>query len=146
MDGLSNSIKEGIREYTSTKDLWFKLESEYQRENQDIEKETEFKLTEYVRQEEKEVQASNISGGKDLSYYSSIDCDDIKNDLEDVKKDLLAHILKDIDLKYNLRLKKKILTSLENYHYKTIDLLKKLNHQRKVYKLRWKTNKMKLKD
>ena len=99
-----------------------------------------------MKEEEKEVQASDISGGKDLSYYSSIDCDDIKNDLEDVKKDLLAHLLKDIDLKYNLRLKKKILTSLENYQNKTIDLLKKLNHQRKVYKLRWKTNKMKLKD
>ena len=33
----------------------------------------------------------------------------------------------DIDLKYNLRLKKKILGSFEKYHENSMDLLKKLN-------------------
>ena len=32
MDGLPNSVKESVGEYTSSKDLWFKLESEYQKE------------------------------------------------------------------------------------------------------------------
>ena len=36
----------------------------------------------------------------------------------------------DIDLKYNLRLNRKILRSFENYQKKTKDLLKKLNHKR----------------
>ena len=31
MDGLPSSVKESVGEYTSTKDLWFKLESEYQK-------------------------------------------------------------------------------------------------------------------
>ena len=30
MDGLPSSVKESVGEYNSTKDLWFKLESEYQ--------------------------------------------------------------------------------------------------------------------
>ena len=36
----------------------------------------------------------------------------------------------DIDLKYNLRIKKKILGSFEKYQKKTMDLLKKLNHKK----------------
>ena len=31
IDGLPSSAKESVGEYTSTKDLWFKLESEYQK-------------------------------------------------------------------------------------------------------------------
>ena len=31
MDGLPSSMKESVGEYTSAKDLWFKLESEYQK-------------------------------------------------------------------------------------------------------------------
>ena len=31
MAGLSSPVKENVGEYTSAKDLWFKLESEYQR-------------------------------------------------------------------------------------------------------------------
>ena len=31
MDGLPISVKESAREYTSAKDLWFKLESESQK-------------------------------------------------------------------------------------------------------------------
>ena len=32
MDGIHNSMKESVEEYTSAKDLWFKLESKYQKE------------------------------------------------------------------------------------------------------------------
>ena len=32
MDGIPSSVKESIGEVTSAKDLWFKLESEYQKE------------------------------------------------------------------------------------------------------------------
>ena len=39
MDGLSSSIQESLKYYTSTKDLWFNLEEEYQKKNQDKEKE-----------------------------------------------------------------------------------------------------------
>ena len=38
MDGLPNSVKESVREYTSAKDLWFKLESEYQKARPEPEK------------------------------------------------------------------------------------------------------------
>ena len=40
MDGLSSPIKESVKEYTFAKDLWFKLEEEYQRRSQDKENET----------------------------------------------------------------------------------------------------------
>ena len=39
MDGLSSSIQESVKYYASTKDLWFKLEEEYLKKNQDKEKE-----------------------------------------------------------------------------------------------------------
>ena len=35
MDGLSSSVRESVGEHTSAKDLWFKLESEYQGRNQE---------------------------------------------------------------------------------------------------------------
>ena len=49
IDGLSSSVKETVGEYTSAKDLLFKLESEYQKGNQDTKKETKVKLIEDVR-------------------------------------------------------------------------------------------------
>ena len=52
-----------------------------------------------MKQEEKEVQTSDINECKDLSYYSSSDCDNIENDLEDAKKYFLARLLMDIDVK-----------------------------------------------
>ena len=39
MDRLSSSIKESVGDYTSTKDLWFKLESEYRSEERRVGKE-----------------------------------------------------------------------------------------------------------
>ena len=43
MDGILRPIKESIGKYTSAKDLWFKLEEEYQKKNQDKEKEAKVK-------------------------------------------------------------------------------------------------------
>ena len=73
MDGLSSPIKESIKEYTSAKDLWFKLEEEYQRRSQEKEKETEFKDQ---KQGEKEEQYSNVSKGK--NSYVGDNSDDIE--------------------------------------------------------------------
>ena len=36
----------------------------------------------------------------------------------------------DIDLKYNLRLKRNLMWSFKNYQQKTMDMLKKLSHER----------------
>ena len=43
LDGLPSSIKENVGEYTSARDLWLKLEKEYQNKRQDIEKISEEK-------------------------------------------------------------------------------------------------------
>ena len=43
MDRLSSPIKKNIGKYTLAKDLWFKVEEEYQKKNQDKEKEGEVK-------------------------------------------------------------------------------------------------------
>ena len=113
-----------------TKALWFKLETEYQGRNQDTKIEVEVKSIEDEKQEEKEEQASDTSKDKNIFDYSSSDCDNLENDLEDAKKDVLARFLADIDLRYNLRLKRKILGSFEKYHEKFMDMFKKLNHKK----------------
>ena len=130
INGLSSSVKESVGEYTSAKYLWFKLQSECQKGNQDTNKEEKLNFTEDVKQEENEEQALDINDGKDISYYSSSDCNKVENDLEDAKKYFLAQLLMDIDLKYNLRLKRKILGSLKKYHKNSTNLLKKLNHKK----------------
>ena len=107
MGFLSRSVKESLGEHTLAKDLWFKLESEYQGINQDTNVEAEVKSTEDEKQQEKEECVSNTSEGKNLSDYSGSDCENVEDDLEDAKKDVLAHLLADIDLCYNLRLKER---------------------------------------
>ena len=82
-------------------------------------------------EDEKEEKTSDTSEGKNLSDYSSSDCDNIEDDLEYAKKDVLAHLLADIDLRYNLRLKRNILGSFEKYHESSVDLLKKLGFKKK---------------
>ena len=72
--------------YTSTKDLWFKLESEYQGRNQYTKIEAEVKSTKDEKQEEKEEQASYTNQGKNIFYYSSSDCDNIENDFKMLRK------------------------------------------------------------
>ena len=55
MDGLRSSVKENVGEYTSTKYLWFKLESEYQKARPEPRKtdgESEDKPPEELNQEE----------------------------------------------------------------------------------------------
>ena len=55
MDGLPNLVKESVGEYSSAKDLWFKLESEYQKaipEPEKINQESEDKPTKEINQEE----------------------------------------------------------------------------------------------
>ena len=85
MDGLSIPIKESVKEYTSTKDIWFKLGGEYQSRSQYKEKETEVKDE---KQGEKDEQASNASEGK--KYYVGYNYDDIEIPFrEDEKEDLL---------------------------------------------------------
>jgi len=123
----SQALSENVREQNSTKDLWFKLESEYQGRNQDTKIEVEVKSIEDEKQEEKEEHASDTNEGRNLFDYSSSDCDNVEDDLEEAKKDVLVHLLADIDLRYNLRLKRKILGSFEKYHEKSVDLLKKLS-------------------
>ena len=51
LDGLPSSIKKSVGEYTSAKDLWSKLEKEYQSKWQDKEKSVWEKPTKYVKQE-----------------------------------------------------------------------------------------------
>ena len=51
LDGLPSSIKENVEEYTYAKDLWLKLEKEYQNKRQDIEKDVEEKPIEDMKQE-----------------------------------------------------------------------------------------------
>ena len=55
MDGLPNSVKEHVGEYTSAKDTWFNLESEYQNERPEPEnayQELEDKPPKDINQEE----------------------------------------------------------------------------------------------
>ena len=68
-----------------------------------------------MKQEKTEVKASDISECKDHFGCGSIAGDDIKNDLEDAKKYFVEQLLMDIDLKYNLRFKMKMLRSFKNY-------------------------------
>ena len=65
MDGLSRLVKESAGEYTSTKYLWFNLESEYQKERPELEridKESEDKPTEEVNQEEDKQEEDSSKG------------------------------------------------------------------------------------
>ena len=63
LDGLPNFVKKSVGEYTSAKDLWSKLEKEYQRKRQDTKKNVEENPTEDVKQEAK--QDSVINEGED---------------------------------------------------------------------------------
>ena len=77
MDGLPRSVKEGIGECTSAKDLWFKLEDEYKKERHDIEQdnqEAKIKITEDIKHEE-----SHSSKGMDNSDCSMYIFDEVEN-------------------------------------------------------------------
>ena len=87
MDGLPSTIKESVGEYNSTKDIWLKLEREYQNGRQDIEKmnqETEDKPPEDVK-EKKELDSNE---GMDSFYCNTRICDEIEYVLAKDDKDL----------------------------------------------------------
>jgi hypothetical protein len=71
LDGLPSSIKENVEEYTSARDLWLKLEKEYQNKRQDTEKITEEKPTKDMKK--KDVEEKPI---KDMKQESLQDPDD----------------------------------------------------------------------
>ena len=80
MDGLPSSVKESVGKYTSAKDLWFKLESEYRKGRLDTEKtdhELEVKPTEQVKQKE-EKQEVDSSKGMDAFDCNDNMCDEIE--------------------------------------------------------------------
>ena len=52
LDGLPSSIKENVEEYTSARDLWLKLEKEYQNKRQDTEKIAEEKPTKDMKKKD----------------------------------------------------------------------------------------------
>ena len=61
LGGLSSSIQESVKDYSSAKDLQFKLEEEYLKKSRAKENEADVKDE---KQEEKQVQASDRSEGK----------------------------------------------------------------------------------
>ena len=80
MDGLPSSVKESVGEKTSAKDLWFKLESEYQKARPEPEKtdqESEDKPPEELNQEE-DKQEEDSNKGMDSCDYNDILCDEIE--------------------------------------------------------------------
>ena len=109
MDGFINSVKESVGEYTLAKDLWFKLESEYQKGRPDTEKtdqESKDKPPEGVNQEE-EKQVVDSSKGMDSFDWNDSMCDEIEKVLAEDDEDLSKvaqeiHLtLLNIDLKAN---------------------------------------------
>ena len=125
-DGLSSSIQESVKDYTSTKDLWFKLEEEYQKKNQDKENEAKFKDE---KQEEKQVQDSDTSEVKYSSMDDNSECTDDEVLTEDEEKvqlkanNAFTSTMSYIDLRSNPRLKNKMLRSFEKYKEETKTLL-----------------------
>ena len=109
IDVLPSSVKESVGEYTSAKDLWFKLESEYQKERPKPEKpdqESWDKPPKEVNQEE-EKQEKDSSKGMDSCDCNDSFCDEIEKVLADDDEGLskAAHeihlTLLNIDLRSN---------------------------------------------
>ena len=136
-------MKESVGEYTLAKDLWFNLESEYQKERPEPEKtdqESKDKPPEEVNQEEYKKEEDTSKGMDSCDYNHSL-CDEIKKVLADndegISKD--AHeihlMLLNIDLRENwamntinlnhsefMKFKKKILDSLNEYQLNTMKM------------------------
>ena len=97
LDGIPNYVKISVGEYTSAKDLWSKLEKEYQSKRQYIQKNVEEKPTEDEKQETQ--QDSVINEGKDPPESSDCctpKCNDevevlnLKDDIMFAFKDIVA--------------------------------------------------------
>ena len=85
MDGLPSSMKESVGEYVSSKDLWFKLESKYQKERlepENTDQESEATPIEEINQEE-EKQEEDSSKGMHSCDFNEILCDEIEKVLID---------------------------------------------------------------
>ena len=83
MDGLTDTVKESVGEYTSSKYLWFKLEGEYQKERPKPEKtdhESEDKPLKEVNQEEEKQEVDSNKGMDSFDCNDSL-CDEIENKL-----------------------------------------------------------------
>ena len=74
MDGLPSSVKESVGEYTSAKDLWFKLENKYQEARPKPEK---------TDQESEDKQEEDSSKGMDSCDCNDSLCDEIEKVLAD---------------------------------------------------------------
>ena len=136
MDGLPISMKESVGEYTSAKELWFKLESEYQKERPEPEKtdhKSEDKPSEELNQEEDKQEEESNKGMDSCDYNDSL-CDKIEKVLaeDDERLPKTAHqihpTLLNIDLRANwflsivklnqsdfMKFEKEILDSLNEY-------------------------------
>ena len=143
MDGLPNSVKESVGENTSAKDLWFKLEREYQKARQEPEKtdqKSEDKPPEELNQEE-DKQEEDSSKGMDSCDYNDSLCDETEKVLAEDDEGLSnttheIHLtLLNIDLRANwflntvnlnqsdfTKFKKKILDSLNEYQQNTMSM------------------------
>ena len=85
MDGLPSLVKESVGEHTSSKELWFKLESEYKKERLELaktDKESEYNPPEEINQEE-EKQEEESSKGMDSFDCNDRLCDEIEKVLAD---------------------------------------------------------------
>ena len=109
MDGLPSSVKESVGEYTSSKYLWFKLESDYQKARREPEKtdqESEDKPPEKLYQEEDKQEEDSSKGMNSCDYNDSL-CDEIEkvlaDDDEGISKD--AHEMHITLLNIDLRAK-----------------------------------------
>ena len=150
MDGLPSSVKESVGENTSAKDLWFKLEREYQQARPEPEKtnqESEDKPPEELNQEE-----DSRKGMNSCDYNDSL-CDEIEKVLADndegiskVSQEIHLTLLNiDLGAKWFMntinmnhsdftKFKKKILDSLNEYQQNTMTMkvfLVKLKHKDK---------------
>ena len=136
IDGIPSLVKESVGEYTSTKYLWFKLESEYQKarpEPKKTDQELEDNPPEEVKQEEDKQEYNSSKGMYSCDYNDNL-CDEIEKVLAEDDEGISnttrgTHLtITNIDLKSNwflntvnlnhsefTRFKKRILESLNEY-------------------------------
>ena len=155
MDGLANSLKESVGEYTSPKYLWLKLEREYEKERikpGNTYDESKGNPTEEINQEEDKKEEDSSKGMNSCDFNDSL-CDEIEKvlayDDEGISK--VAHeihlTLLSIDIRANwflntvklnhsdfTKFKNKILESFNEYQQNTMTIklfLVKLKHKDK---------------
>ena len=100
LDGLPSSIKKNVEECTSAKDLWSRLEKEYQSKLQDTKQNAKEKPTEDIKQ--KEMQDKIINEDKDSPKLSDCCipncCDKVEvMDIEDTIQTTLEDMAREID-------------------------------------------------